>query len=85
MVGLAPLWGAALLVHLLQLQPHFQLQDLCRQLLLEADLTPPERSGNYLFPLSGAAYHLLFILATLCEKVNAATYLGMFSVAVSET
>lgn len=45
-VGDAPLWGAALLLWLLELQPDFQLQDICRRLLVEADLAG--RSGECL-------------------------------------
>ncbi|CAL8471922.1 g11464 [Coccomyxa elongata] len=44
-VGDAPLWGAALLVWLLELQPDFQLQDICRRLLVEADLAGHSESA----------------------------------------
>jgi hypothetical protein len=40
-VGDAPVWGTALMVHLLQQRPAFELGDLSRRLLLEADLAGP--------------------------------------------
>ena len=57
-MGLAPLWGAALLVHLLQLEPQFRLQDICRQLLLEADMAG--HSGAPLRPSSFIVESVIF-------------------------
>ncbi|BDA47637.1 probable protein pirA at N-terminal half [Coccomyxa sp. Obi] len=54
-VGDAPLWGAALLVWLLQLQPDFQLQDICRRLLVEADLAGRSESAMSESVLHGLA------------------------------
>ena len=37
-MGDAPLWGAAVLLWLLELEPDFRLQDICRRLLVKANL-----------------------------------------------
>ncbi len=58
-VGVAPLWGAALLLHTLQLQPHFQLQDICRQVLLEADVAGHSGASPGASPLSMQHHHSL--------------------------